>query len=327
MRVIWVLTVLLLVTACSVGGSPEIVPSPFPSPKRTPLVTETPVVTATVKAMNTLVATEQSEVLCNALEAFCILDGHFVLQRPIHAPGITSVESSYLYGSTQKGARDPHHGVEFENPTGTPVHVAAAGKVVFAGSDWDVQVAARKNFYGNVVVVKHTLEDVILPVYTLYGHLSRVDVRIGQVVEAGEVIGLVGSSGVALGSHLHFEVRVGENTYGATRNPELWLAVEPGTGVLAVSVQTEAAKIVSPRVDMQYISGQGKPFVRDYRPEAYVVDEKESVNRDDTWQEIFAMSGLPEGRYRLGLAYNGLFYERLVDVKSGKLTLAVFVVK
>lgn len=86
-----------------------------------------------------------------------------------------------------------HHGVDIRLRTGDPVHAAFGGTV---------RVASRMGGYGNCVVIRHTngLE-------TLYGHLSKINVKHGQHVEAGEVIGLGGSTGRSTGPHLHFECR------------------------------------------------------------------------------------------------------------------------
>lgn len=87
-----------------------------------------------------------------------------------------------------------HLGVDYGAPTGTPVRNVGDGIVDFAG--W-------QNGYGNVVQVRHSNERT-----TLYGHLSRIDVKKGQRVEQGTRIGAVGSTGWATGPHLHFEVKV-----------------------------------------------------------------------------------------------------------------------
>lgn len=87
-----------------------------------------------------------------------------------------------------------HLGVDYGAPTGTPVRNVGDGVVEFAG--W-------QNGYGNVVQVRHSNERT-----TLYGHLSRIDVRKGERVEQGTRLGAVGSTGWATGPHLHFEVKV-----------------------------------------------------------------------------------------------------------------------
>ena len=86
-----------------------------------------------------------------------------------------------------------HNGVDYGAPTGTPVRSVGEGRVDFAG---------RMNGYGNVVQVDHGKGDI-----TVYAHLSRVDVRLGQPVQRGQVVGAVGATGWATGPHLHFEFR------------------------------------------------------------------------------------------------------------------------
>ena len=87
-----------------------------------------------------------------------------------------------------------HTGIDIVAPKGTPVYAARAGIVAFSG--W----AAG---YGFLVVISHGRGE-----RTWYGHLSRIDVRKGVLVDGGVRIGLVGTTGDATGPHLHFEVRV-----------------------------------------------------------------------------------------------------------------------
>lgn len=87
-----------------------------------------------------------------------------------------------------------HLGVDYAAPIGTAVRSVGDGVVEFAGI---------QNGYGNVVKVKHTNQ-----ISTVYAHLSRINVRVGQSVPQGQVIGAVGMTGWATGPHLHFEYRV-----------------------------------------------------------------------------------------------------------------------
>lgn len=86
-----------------------------------------------------------------------------------------------------------HHGVDIGLHTGDPVYAAFSGTV---------RVASRMGGYGNCIVIRHPngLE-------TLYGHLSKINVKPNQQVDVGEVIGLGGSTGNSTGPHLHFECR------------------------------------------------------------------------------------------------------------------------
>jgi murein DD-endopeptidase MepM/ murein hydrolase activator NlpD len=88
---------------------------------------------------------------------------------------------------------DLHHGVDVAAPEGTRVLAMKNGRVEFAGT---------RGGYGQTVIISHGRN-----VRTLYAHLSRIDVRAGQRVRGGDVIGAVGRTGNATGPHLHFEVQ------------------------------------------------------------------------------------------------------------------------
>ncbi len=92
-----------------------------------------------------------------------------------------------------------HHGVDIGLRTGEPIHAAFSGTV---------RVAGRMGGYGNCIVVRHAngLE-------TLYGHLSKINVKPLQEVAAGEIIGLGGNTGNSTGPHLHFECRFMYQTF------------------------------------------------------------------------------------------------------------------
>jgi hypothetical protein len=253
---------------------------------------------------------------------FCVADGHFILQRPILPPGNASVDPTYRYASTSNGTRDPHHGVEFANPNGTPVHAAAEGTVVFAGADTEAIYSPWRNFYGNLVVVEHAGD-----VYTLYAHLSRIDVQAGQRVLAGDRLGEVGRTGGAIGSHLHFEVRQGNaSDYYATQNPELWLAPHHDAsgrplGTLVLSILT-ADHVLVRRAEFtvqQYPEKGGAPGAS-YYGSTYSPDLM-------TGEENALLGELPAGHYRIAVDINGQILERWVEVEWGRLTQVVLIVE
>ncbi|HEX3607552.1 MAG TPA: M23 family metallopeptidase [Candidatus Dormibacteraeota bacterium] len=93
-----------------------------------------------------------------------------------------------------------HTGIDLAAPLDTPIHAAADGVVISAGTSTDG--AGRPVGYGNYIVIAHSAT-----VITLYGHLDRLAVAAGDQVRQGQVIGLEGSTGMSTGPHLHFELR------------------------------------------------------------------------------------------------------------------------
>jgi murein DD-endopeptidase MepM/ murein hydrolase activator NlpD len=106
-----------------------------------------------------------------------------------------------------------HSGQDFAVPTGTDVMAAHGGTVVKAGPNG----AGDGPAYGNAVVVQHGDGT-----YSQYAHLSRIDVRVGQIVKTGQHIALSGSTGNSTGPHLHFEIRKTPN-YGSAIDPVSFL--------------------------------------------------------------------------------------------------------
>jgi murein DD-endopeptidase MepM/ murein hydrolase activator NlpD len=94
-----------------------------------------------------------------------------------------------------------HPGIDIGVPAGTPIRAADSGRVVIAG--W-------VGGYGNYTCIQHTAS-----LSSCYGHQSVIKVSVGQNVSQGQVIGLVGCTGLCFGDHLHFEVRIN----GAVTNP------------------------------------------------------------------------------------------------------------
>ena len=123
-----------------------------------------------------------------------------LLRRRGMTPSIWPVSGKLESG--MGGRRNPfggrgfeyHEGQDIDASYGTPVMVAAGGTVTIAG---------RQRGYGNVIYVDHGAG-----LSTRYGHLSEIDVKIGQTVTRGQTIGLVGSTGRSTGPHLHYEVRI-----------------------------------------------------------------------------------------------------------------------
>jgi murein DD-endopeptidase MepM/ murein hydrolase activator NlpD len=308
------LFLLLCLSACATAEIPE-----------TPIVINSRIIpTRTIVAPTSApTIAPATEIPCDPFQVdYCITAGHFIFQRPIHPPANDLVDETYLYGSTANGTREPHHGVEFPNKNGTPVYAVAKGTVVFAGPDTAAIYSPWPNFYGNLIVLQH--KDGL---FTLYAHLSKIDVEVGGVVGAGTEVGEVGRTGVAIGSHLHFEVRSGKvGNYFATENPELWLSPAKDAngdsfGTLMISVVDEDHKLVKyAEFTLRYYLSPSEKQVKSYYGITYSADMLKG-------KENVVLGELSAGRYRIAIERNGKVYERWVEVESGRLTQVVFVVK
>ena len=328
----------LIVVSCAATGvteTPVVLvnkkASATPQVSATPTVVNTRISPTTISHAPTATSlpsppatiTSTAEAACNPFTRdYCISNGLFILQRPILPPGNDLVDPTYRYGSTARGTREPHHGVEFSNPSGTPVHAAADGTVIFAGPDQAPVYAPWGDFYGNLVVIKHAGD-----LFTLYAHLSKIGVSVHQRVLAGEVLGEVGKTGGALGSHLHFEVRHGDvQDYFATQNPELWLVPAKDTdgtpfGALLISLVDREGKLVKhASFTIAYFSDPAQSPIRTHYVTTYAPDML-------LGEENAALGELPTGQYRIAVEINGQILERWVEVQSGKLTQVVLAVK
>ncbi|KQT29304.1 hypothetical protein ASG57_01335 [Bradyrhizobium sp. Leaf396] len=116
---------------------------------------------------------------------------------PYRKPVIGEVEFTSGFGVRSDpflGRPAMHTGLDFRAATGDPVRATAFGKVISAG--WS-------GGYGRMVEVDHGNG-----LSTRYGHLSEINVKVGEIVKIGQVIGLVGSTGRSTGPHLHYETRI-----------------------------------------------------------------------------------------------------------------------
>ncbi|HEY6660220.1 MAG TPA: M23 family metallopeptidase [Pyrinomonadaceae bacterium] len=125
-----------------------------------------------------------------------------ILRQRGYTPTVWPVEGTLEAGFG--GRRNPfggpgyefHSGQDIEAPWGAPVVAGASGSVSFVG--W-------QNGYGQLVIVDHGGG-----LTTRYGHLSHIDVELGQIVNRAQLLGKVGSTGRSTGPHLHYEVRIND---------------------------------------------------------------------------------------------------------------------
>jgi murein DD-endopeptidase MepM/ murein hydrolase activator NlpD len=250
---------------------------------------------------------------------------HFILARPV-APNASLVTPAltYLYGTTSRGDLDVHHGEEFVNPTGAPLFAVGDGVIVAAGNDTQQRLCGDDgkktcgrdiNFYGNVVVIQLDRTHNGQRVFALYGHLSKIGVNVGDRVKQGDPIGEIGMTGIALGPHLHFEVRVGVNDYAHTRNPILWMTPLAGRGALAGRLTDGKGNLQRGVIVNLY---RTDPESLWYGIETYSRDDAPPVNSDDDLGENFAFPDLPAGDYIVRVLNQQ--YATRITVEVGKLT-------
>lgn len=141
-------------------------------------------------------------------------------------PVATPVRGNYRVSSGFRTRRDPftgrtsrHLGIDFAGPRRSNIYASAPGRVIHAG---------RQGAFGNLVEIEHGLG-----IVTRYAHLHAIDVRIGQEVDRGQRIGLLGCTGRCTGPHLHYEVLVN----GEHRDPANFLRA--GRHVFQIAQQAE----------------------------------------------------------------------------------------
>ncbi|MBN1431046.1 MAG: M23 family metallopeptidase [Anaerolineae bacterium] len=239
---------------------------------------------------------------------------HYQLWRPIPNGWADYADRTYAYGTTSGGQYRPHTGMDFINDRGTPVSAVGNATVHYAGTDESVVYGPQTNFYGNLIVLQMTdFTHNGQPVYALYGHLGEIGVQIGQTVAARDVIGVVGASGIAMGPHLHFEVRVGDPMvyFTATRNPDLWIKPYNGYGTLAGKVINSSGAYLREVA----LTVHGVDMTR--YTWSYAGDENIS---DEQWKENFTLGDLPEGWYTVTTRSSGRGYSAEVYIENGRTT-------
>lgn len=164
---------------------------------------------------NTAIKTDTSATRMNQIDKlneilFTTNSGAVYQKKPFTAPTTATRRTSFfgdrrVYAYTGGGSSTSlHYGIDYGIPTGSPVAACGAGRVV---------MAEDRISTGWSVVIEH------MPgLYSLYYHLDSLDVKVGQMVKAGDGIGVSGATGLATGPHLHWEVRLN----GEAVNPDFF---------------------------------------------------------------------------------------------------------
>lgn len=242
---------------------------------------------------------------------------HLWLASPVEVDPPPRVNRAYPYGSDSNGRYLLHNGLDFVEPPGTAVLAVADGTVIVAGPDAERQFGWRCDWYGNLVVLELDQTWDGQPVYVLFGHVLEISVEPGQRVRKGEPLAAIGVGGVATAPHLHVEVRVGANEFGATRNPALWFVPSPDQGVIA-------GRLLDP--DGRPWQGMTITLIDPTGQSAfeytwtYLDDPEHLIAPDEAHAENFAFEGISPGEYDVYALVQGAEYRQRVTVNAGKVT-------
>ena len=242
---------------------------------------------------------------------------HFYFVRPIAANQVNWPLADYRYGGIFFAPNIVHTGVDIPAPEGTPIHAAGSGTVVWAG--WGLFTEAPDNKddpYGLAVSIRHDFGYKGQQLYTTYAHMSKVTAVLGQHVETGDPIGFVGSTGATTGPHLHFEVRLPDNSFYNTYNPELWTAPPEGWGVLAGRLMdSHGDTLQQVEVTVRNEVTHDQFLVKTYGGG--------SINHDPYYDENMVLGDLPAGLYKVSFRFEENV-QYWMEVNPGQVTFFTY---
>jgi murein DD-endopeptidase MepM/ murein hydrolase activator NlpD len=242
---------------------------------------------------------------------------HFYFSRPIGADQVNWPLAIYRYGGIFF-ENTVHSGIDIPAPNGTPVLAAGDGEVIWAGWGLFFLQEQFNDPYGIAIAIKHSFGYKGSPLYTVYGHMDDYYVVRGQRVKQGDMIGIVGETGKTTGPHLHFEVRLSENDYYRSRNPELWIAPPQGWGILGGRIlDSDGRRLEKHTIHIRSTATNQYWFVITYGGTA--------VNSDDYYQENMVIGDLPAGQYVIWTSFNNVIYSKTIEIKPGQVTFVRFV--
>lgn len=245
-------------------------------------------------------------------------EAHFWFAKPLPGGGRFLTTAWLPYGYDADGRYLLHNGVDSGEKLGTPVLAVADGTVVTAQSDENEWYGWRCNWYGHLVVIQLDQTWQGQPVFVLYGHVLNIKVKAGDRVVTGDQVAEVGFGGVATVPHLHIEVRVGSNTFDATRNPMLWIGPGSTRGL-----------IVGRLVDPDGRPWQGVPLLLFNNEDtataqattwSYLDDPQHLIHPDEGWAENFLFADVLPGSYTLYTEIQGTEYRLPVQVTAADIS-------
>ena len=242
---------------------------------------------------------------------------HFFFARPIAADEVNWAVADYRYGGTFFSSEIVHTGIDIPAKLHTPVLASGPGKVIWAGYGLYYGQNDPDDPYGLAVTIRHDFGFNGQYIYTVYAHMNRIDVSTGQLVETGQQLGIIGTTGLTTGPHLHFEVRMEKNSYFTTYNPELWLAPPQGWGVLVGKLlNTNGSLLTQKEVLVRSFTNPRRWVVRSYGNQA--------VNSDPYFKENLVLSDLPAGDYEISIDYLERSYKQRITIFPGGITYFTF---
>jgi murein DD-endopeptidase MepM/ murein hydrolase activator NlpD len=239
---------------------------------------------------------------------------HYWLKRPFGPESQQRADRFYPYASRGDGNYPIHHGADFANPIGTSIRAVADGIIRVSGDDALQVYGARDDFYGLVIIQELDRKLEGEPILVAYGHLSQLAVQPGQRVAVGDKLGEVGMSGVAMGPHLHLEVRLGEDDYLHTVNPDLWLEPLSGHGTLAGELLSAKGEPIAEAQLVLFRAGSTTPY------RFFTSYPSSRVNADPAWGENFCSGDTPAGHWTMQARYQGIVVSRDVTITAGETT-------
>jgi murein DD-endopeptidase MepM/ murein hydrolase activator NlpD len=244
-------------------------------------------------------------------------EDHFYFARPIPSGEVNWPNPTYRYGNTFFTDTTVHTGVDLGADQGADVLAAGSGEVVWVGYGLYRGYEDPNDPYGLAIAIRHDFGHKGKQLYTIYAHLEDTAVWLGQRVQTGDKIGSVGITGHTTGPHLHFEVRLGDNDYYATRNPELWMVPPEGWAVLAGRVTNSYGHyMMEQMVEITSLVDGQTWTVKTYKHSA--------INVDDIYKENFVISDLPSGPYEININYYGVNMKTQLFLYPGRTNFIEF---